>query len=137
MQREPLPIASGSVVTTTFDSGCRPSAFQSLRARDATSRTRPCALALVGDGLSTVKTTTARGSDHEVTVPPYLSTEQLSQLTPWTVQAINTMWKRGILKRGVHYYQPMGRGGQVIFKWSAVVELIETRVCQRQRWRCR
>jgi hypothetical protein len=58
-------------------------------------------------------------------VPPYLSTEQLAQLTPWSVQAINTMRKRGVFKVGVHYFQPTGRGGQVIFKWGAVVELIE------------
>jgi len=59
-------------------------------------------------------------------VPPYISTEQLAELTPWSVQAINTMRKRGIFKVGVHYFQPAGKGGQVIFKWAAVVELIES-----------
>jgi hypothetical protein len=66
-----------------------------------------------------------------VGVAPYLSTDQLAQLTPWTVQAINTMRKRGVFKPGVHYFQPAGKGGQVIFKWAAVVELIEKDACQR------
>ena len=64
------------------------------------------------------------------TIPPYLSTEQLAQVTPWSVQAINTMRKRGVFKLGAHYFQPTGRGGQVIFKWAAVVELIEDRASQ-------
>lgn len=58
-------------------------------------------------------------------VPPYLSTEQLAQLTPWSVQAIRTMVKRGVFQRAVHYFQPGGKGGGLVFKWSAVVELIE------------
>jgi len=64
-----------------------------------------------------------------VAVPPYLSTDQLAQLTPWSVEAINTMRKRDVLKRGIHYFQPSGKHGQVIFKWSAVVEMIEGSAC--------
>ena len=63
-----------------------------------------------------------------VAVAPYLSTEQLAAVTPWTVEAINTMRKRGVFKAGVHYFQPSGKGGQVIFKWAAVVKLIEGQV---------
>ena len=68
-----------------------------------------------------------RGASAPSTLPvaPYLATEQLAALTPWTVQAINTMRKRGVFKRGVHYFQPTGGHGQVIFKWAAVVDLIE------------
>ena len=58
-------------------------------------------------------------------VPPYLSPEQLARLTPWSVQAIRTMVKRGVFQRAVHYFQPGGKGGGLVFKWSAVVELIE------------
>jgi hypothetical protein len=58
-------------------------------------------------------------------VPPYLSTEQLAQVTPWSVSAVHTMVKRGVFQRGVHYFQPGGKGGALVFKWSAVVELIE------------
>ena len=35
-----------------------------------------------------------------------------------------------MFKVGVHYFQPTGRGGQVIFKWGAVVGLIEDRASQ-------
>jgi hypothetical protein len=51
--------------------------------------------------------------------------EQLAARTPWTVDAIAKMVQRGVLKRGVHYFQPFGRRSQMIFKWSAVVALIE------------
>jgi hypothetical protein len=67
-----------------------------------------------------------------VAAPPYLSTDQLAQLTPWTIEAINTMRKRAVLKRGVHYFQPAGKHGQVIFKWAAVVELIEGSACSQR-----
>ena len=55
----------------------------------------------------------------------YLSAEQLSQVTPWTVDAIQKMINRGVLRRGVHFFQPLGRRTQLIFKWSAIVALIE------------
>jgi hypothetical protein len=56
---------------------------------------------------------------------PYLSAEQLAALTPWSVEAIRRMIRRDILRSGVHYFQPAGRGGQVIFKWSAIIGFIE------------
>jgi hypothetical protein len=55
----------------------------------------------------------------------YLYIEQLDGLTPWTREAIGTMVRRGVFKRGVHYFQPGGRRGRLIFKWSRVVEFIE------------
>jgi hypothetical protein len=55
----------------------------------------------------------------------YLSIGQLAELTPWSADAIRTMIRRGTFKRGVHYFQPLGQGRQVIFKWSAIVALIE------------
>ena len=57
-------------------------------------------------------------------VPPYLYAEQLAQLTPWTVQAIHAKIRRGELCYGEHYFQE-GHRGRLIFKWEAVVRLIE------------
>ena len=58
-------------------------------------------------------------------VPPYLSTEQLAALTPWSVEAIRRMVTRGVLRRGEHYFQPLGARTQLLFKWPAIVALIE------------
>jgi hypothetical protein len=58
-------------------------------------------------------------------VREYLSIAQLAEVTPWTVEAINAKIKRGEFVRGVHYFQPNGRRGQVIVKWSAIVAFIE------------
>jgi hypothetical protein len=59
-----------------------------------------------------------------VSAKPYLYAEELSALTPWTVDAINTKVRRGELQRGVHYFQDH-KGGRLIFKWAAIVDLIE------------
>ena len=56
---------------------------------------------------------------------PYMSAKQLAEVTPWTVNAIRKMMARGVLKRGVHYFQPLGRRREVVFKWSAIVVMIE------------
>jgi hypothetical protein len=61
------------------------------------------------------------------TIPPYLSTEQLTALTPWSVDAIQKLIARGVLVCGVHFFQPGGRRSQRIFKWDKIVELIEGR----------
>ena len=58
-------------------------------------------------------------------VREYLSTEQVAEVTPWSVEAIEKMVRRGVLKRDVHYFQPFGRRTQLVFKWSAIVALIE------------
>ena len=55
----------------------------------------------------------------------YLSVEQLAEAGPWSVDAIEKMIKRGIFQRDVHYFQPFGQRTRLIFKWSAVVTLIE------------
>jgi len=55
----------------------------------------------------------------------YLSAEQLAALTPWSPDAIEKMVRRGTLARGVHYFQPAGRRGRLLFKWDAIVALIE------------
>ena len=55
----------------------------------------------------------------------YLSAVQLAALTPWSVEAINKKVRRGELVRGKHYFQPNGPGSQLVFKWSAIVALIE------------
>jgi hypothetical protein len=58
-------------------------------------------------------------------VREYLSAEQLAKVTPWSISAIEKMVSRGVLKRDVHYFQPFGRRTQLVFKWSAIVVLIE------------
>lgn len=62
----------------------------------------------------------------EEAIGPYLSAQQLAALTPWSVRAIEKMVARGLLLRGVHYFQPFGRRSQRIFKWAAIKELIES-----------
>lgn len=66
--------------------------------------------------------------------PPraYLSAEQLGELTPWSPDAVEKMIRRGVLIRGVHYFQPFGRRGRLLFKWDAVVALIEGRPVQSE-----
>lgn len=55
----------------------------------------------------------------------YLYAEHLAQRTPWTLDAIEQLVQRRILRRGVHYFQLAGPRGRRMFKWSAIVELIE------------
>jgi hypothetical protein len=55
----------------------------------------------------------------------YMSATQLAARTPWSVEAIRRMVSRGVLKRGVHFFQPLGPRSQLLFKWSAIVALIE------------
>jgi hypothetical protein len=57
----------------------------------------------------------------------YLSIEQLAAIGPWSVDAIEKMIRRGILRREIHYFQPFGPRTRLIFKWSAIVTLIEGR----------
>lgn len=56
---------------------------------------------------------------------PYLSLEELSQRTPWSPEAIRRMLQRGTLRKGVHYFQPAGHRGRIVFKWDAIVKFIE------------
>jgi hypothetical protein len=35
------------------------------------------------------------------------------------------MIARGVLKRGVHYFRPLGRRRELVFKWAAIVGMIE------------
>ena len=58
-------------------------------------------------------------------VRPYMSIEQLATVTPWSVPAIRKMMARGILKLDVHYFRPLGRRRELVFKWSAIVAMIE------------
>ena len=55
----------------------------------------------------------------------YLSAEQLAELTPWSIEALQKLIQRGVMRRDVHYFQPFGRRTQLVFKWSAIVHLIE------------
>lgn len=62
----------------------------------------------------------------------YLSADQLAELTPWSPDAIEKMMRRGVLVCGVHYFQPFGRRGRLLFKWDAIVALIEGRPVQSE-----
>lgn len=55
----------------------------------------------------------------------YLNAEQLAATTPWSVDAIEQMVRRGLLVRGIHYFQPSGPRTQRIFKWAAIAAWIE------------
>jgi hypothetical protein len=61
-----------------------------------------------------------------VTPRAYLNAEQLSVLTPWSPDAIRRMVQRGVLHKGEHFFQPLGPGTHRLYKWSAIVELIES-----------
>jgi hypothetical protein len=63
----------------------------------------------------------------ELVPRPYVSGEQLAELTPWSSNAIEKMIVRGVLVRGVHFFQLGGRRSRLIFKWDAIVALIEGR----------
>jgi hypothetical protein len=65
-----------------------------------------------------------------MTARAYLSAEQLAELTPWTQDAVEKMVRRGVLVRGIHYFQPFGRRARLLFKWSAIVSLIEAGTVQ-------
>jgi hypothetical protein len=73
-------------------------------------------------------------------VPPYLCIHGITLLAPWTVDAIEKKIARGVLKLGIHYFQPSGHRTERIFKWSEIIKLIESPfikggsdVVQRQR----
>jgi hypothetical protein len=53
---------------------------------------------------------------------PYVSVRELSNLTPWTQQAIRTMIAKGVLREGEHFFHV---GRRPVFKWEAVVAFIE------------
>jgi hypothetical protein len=66
-----------------------------------------------------------KNEDKENRVRPYLYVEQLSEVTPWSQDAIRNMVSRGVFVEGVHYFRPRGPGSRPIFSWQAVVEYIE------------
>ncbi len=52
----------------------------------------------------------------------YLSTTEVTQFVPWSENAIEKKIARGVLRLGVHFFYVDGRR---LFKWSAIVSLIE------------
>ena len=63
--------------------------------------------------------------DEHGNIRPYLTAAQLAELVPWTVEGVRAKVKRGELVRGVHWFQAK-RGGEILFKWSAVEALIQS-----------
>jgi hypothetical protein len=61
---------------------------------------------------------------------PYLSIRELSELTPWTEQAIRTMMTKGLLREGDHFFHV---GRRPVFKWDAIVSFIECRNVQESQ----
>ena len=55
---------------------------------------------------------------------PYVSIRELSELTPWTEQAIRTMMAKSVLREGEHFFHV---GRRPVFKWEAIVQFIEHR----------
>jgi len=80
---------------------------------------------LAGDNGSASVERPAIAVGAAVNVRPYLSVEQLAAVTPWSVNAIRKMLARGVMQLGVHYFRPLGRRRELVFKWDAIVELIE------------
>lgn len=55
---------------------------------------------------------------------PYLTLKQLAEVGPWSERAIRRRVSAGLLRRGFHFFQPGGAGGQLIFDWKAIEEYI-------------
>lgn len=55
---------------------------------------------------------------------PYVSVKELTELTPWTEEAVRTMMRKRILVEGRHYFRV---GRRDVFKWEAIVDFIEGR----------
>jgi len=54
------------------------------------------------------------------TVRRYFSTRELAERGPYTEDAIRRMVSRGTLRRGVHWFQPGGRKGRIVFDIEAI-----------------
>jgi hypothetical protein len=48
---------------------------------------------------------------------------ELSELTPWSEDAIKKMMKRGVLQHGRHWFH---FGRRIVLKWAEIVTLIES-----------
>ena len=64
-------------------------------------------------------------------VKPYIYIEELAEVTPWSIDAIRAMVRRGKLRLGEHYFQE-GHRSRLTFKWEAIVRLIESGVDGRK-----
>jgi excisionase family DNA binding protein len=53
----------------------------------------------------------------------YLTTREVAARLRWSVRTIRAKVRAGLLRRGVHYFQPAG--SQYRWKWSAVVAWME------------
>jgi len=60
--------------------------------------------------------------DRPPSAKPYVSAQELAELTPWTENAIKNMIRRGVLREKEHYFHV---GRRLVFRWDAIVALIE------------
>jgi len=61
-------------------------------------------------------------TDRSPSAKPYVSAQELADLTPWTENAIKNMIRRGVLREREHYFHV---GRRLVFRWDAIVALIE------------
>jgi hypothetical protein len=61
-------------------------------------------------------------TDRAPNAKPYVSAQELADLTPWTENAIKNMIRRGVLREREHYFHV---GRRLVFRWDAIVALIE------------
>ncbi len=64
---------------------------------------------------------------------PYLSANELADVTPWTPKAIRRKVERGHFLLGVHYFQPGGPGTEMFFDFKAVCAFIRGDAVSGQR----
>ncbi len=115
-----LPPAASSepMAHASTGSARRERHLRAVEAREGPSR------ATAPTGASGTPVALSSRAPRTATLKPYLYAEELAELTPWTVEAINTKVKRGELRHGVHYFQEHGRARRT-FKWAAIVAFIE------------
>src|SRR6266478_2521843 len=70
-------------------------------------------------------TTRSEGVATPAAASQYLSSLEVCQRTPWSVDAVQKMIHRGVLRRGIHFFQPAGRRTRLFFSWPALRALIE------------
>lgn len=61
----------------------------------------------------------------------FVSLADVVQRTPWTAAAVRSLIRRGVLQEGVHFFQPAGPRGRLLFDWQAIERLIRRKPSDR------